>query len=381
MPQYGPSGLDNVNVVGNYLRGRASADDERAANTSNALNQQTLQQRQVVAGDEQKQANAKQLLIASQYALQVPPGQTKAFVESNFPDLVAHAGPQWAAYTDEQVRSELQGVQAQSGAQAGVGPAPAPIKYTTKSGPRGSVIQENPQTGEQKQVVGPDNSQPAPVSNQGARPPSGYRYAADGSLEPIPGGPADLGARPKNLRAVPPAIASGVISNRQELAKIDRAIAALQANPDAVGMQNYLPDAITQRAAGAGMSGGVDARAKLADISSMVIHDRSGAAVSASEFPRLSPFIPQKTDSSQTVLTKLQNMKANLQAMNEETEGAFTEDSGYRPIGGGDPQQATAPASGIQPASAPVKVRSIQEARKLAPGTVFLTPDGRRKVR
>lgn len=43
------------------------------------------------------------------------------------------------------------------------------------------------------------------------------------------------------------------------------------------------------------------------------------------------------------------------------------------------PNPARMPKAG--PPSGPVKVNSPQEAAKLAPGTVFITPDGRRKVR
>lgn len=39
------------------------------------------------------------------------------------------------------------------------------------------------------------------------------------------------------------------------------------------------------------------------------------------------------------------------------------------------------PATQARPAGGPVRVRSPEEAEALAPGTVFITPDGRRKVR
>lgn len=212
-----------------------------------------------------------------------------------------------------------------------------PKTSTIDAGDRVEVGTVDPMTGQrtvnERVQKGVNPSAAVMGGGQRTKPPSGYQWTPDGNLAPIVGGPADLSARPKNLRAVPPAVATGVISNRQEIGKVDRALAALEANPDAFGMQNYLPDALTQRVDSRGMKGGVDARAKVADISSMIIHDRSGAAVSASEFPRLAPFIPQKTDDPATVKVKLQNLKATLEAMNEETEGAYTEDAGYRPIG------------------------------------------------
>jgi hypothetical protein len=50
---------------------------------------------------------------------------------------------------------------------------------------------------------------------------------------------------------------------------------------------------------------GVDTRAAIADLGSMIIHDRSGAAVTVSEYPRLRPFIPRTGDSPETAKKKL----------------------------------------------------------------------------
>lgn len=156
------------------------------------------------------------------------------------------------------------------------------------------------------------------------------------------------------LRPVPAAAAGGIIANRRELTKLDNAIAAVEANPDAFGTKNYLPDAVTQRVGMNGFKSGIDARAKIADIGSMVIHDRSGAAVTAAEFPRLRPFIPSATDTPETVKTKLKNLRANIAAMNEEAESVYSESAGYKPLGAPDP--ATAP---------PAKETAAERAKRL----------------
>ena len=57
------------------------------------------------------------------------------------------------------------------------------------------------------------------------------------------------------------------------------------------GMANMAPG-VLERAD----PGGVDARAAAANLGSLIIHERSGAAVTAAEFPRLRPFIPQVGD-------------------------------------------------------------------------------------
>lgn len=182
-----------ANVISNYLAGREFADNEKARGYENKLRAQDVamgQQFQNLAhnanatpdqyarigrsdvsnalvnqeryGEEKKQAAAGRLFLAAQWVNSAPQGQTKAFIEQNFPELVQHAGPQWATATDDQVRQQLQGIAAKFGAQAGVAPAPQPVKWVEKKGPRGSIIQENPLTGEQRQVIGPDNSQPNP---------------------------------------------------------------------------------------------------------------------------------------------------------------------------------------------------------------------------
>lgn len=186
-------GFTPVNVAANYFAGRRNAQDERMADTRNVLadqsvqaNQQQMQAAQAAGASEEQKALAARLMHAAQYAIQSP--QPKAFIEANFPELAQAAGPEWATADDEHVRGQLQDIVGKYGVAAGVGPAPQAPHYTTKTGPRGSIIQENPATGEQKQVIGPDNSQPAP---QGSSAPSGYKFTPDGSLQFIAGGPAD----------------------------------------------------------------------------------------------------------------------------------------------------------------------------------------------
>ena len=93
--------------------------------------------------------------------------------------------------------------------------------------------------------------------------------------------------------------------------------------------------------------GGVDPRAKVADIGSLQIHDRSGAAVTAAETPRLKPFVPSATDDSKTIITKLKNLRANLESQLDETEAFYSPESGYRPIGGNVPASTDAPQAAV----------------------------------
>jgi hypothetical protein len=198
--------------------------------------------------------------------------------------------------------------------------------------------------------------QPQPRGGQaGQRAPSGYRYTADGNLEPIPGGPGDRAGRNVTLRPVPAAVGKGVVENRSTLSRIDRALQAVDSNPDAFGPANWLGGDMVRQYTD---PEGVPARAIVANIGSQVIHDRSGAAVTVSEFPRLQPFIPTATDSPQTVKRKLAALKAEIESILEETTAYYSEDNGYRPIApsrtdrptlpSGNPRRTPAPPAGFR---------------------------------
>jgi len=156
------------------------------------------------------------------------------------------------------------------------------------------------------------------------RPPIGYRYDASGeNLEVIPGGPAD---KPKELRPIPANINTAISTNDMSIKRIQEALDLLKKNPDAIGLKNLLPGQALDRAD----PKGVAVRSAIGDIGSLVIHERSGAAVSGSEMQRLG-FIPTPTDRADNAKTKLEAMlkyaKMNQQALIE----TYAEDQGYKP--------------------------------------------------
>jgi hypothetical protein len=79
---------------------------------------------------------------------------------------------------------------------------------------------------------------------------------------------------------------------------------------------------------------GVPMRARVADIGSLKIHDRSGAAVTASESPRLRPFIPTAYDGPQAIADKLKNFRKEYTMMQEEIEN-YADNQGYINPGAG----------------------------------------------
>jgi hypothetical protein len=221
---------------------------------------------------------------------------------------------------------------------------------TYQQGPDGQI---QPVAGQRQQAT---RMSEAEVEAEGL-PPGIYYRGADGV-------PRRAGDKPVPLKPVPTTIVQGVVQNRSAIRNIDGALRELDAYPDGVGMiVGNTPNWISQRTD----PRGVGLRSAIANIGSLQIHDRSGAAVTISEYPRLLPFVPLVTDDAATVRKKLTRLRAELAAINEDYQAQYSEDQGYRPIG-------LAPSA---QQSAPVRVRSIQEARKLKPGTLYIAPNGK----
>ena len=168
----------------------------------------------------------------------------------------------------------------------------------------------------------------------------------------------------KPLKEFPAIVANGFIENQVSIGKIAKAILAAQESPDSLGAWNTLPDAVRQRTD----PNGVKVRAMISDIGSMKIHDRSGAAVSASEFPRLRPFVPAVTDSPETVVEKLRLFQQEYEAMQEGIQTFYSD--GYKqpakpPAGKPPAQPAPTPSRQAQPS--PTQQTSPQRLQPTAP--------------
>ena len=99
---------------------------------------------------------------------------------------------------------------------------------------------------------------------------------------------------------------AAIASNNSAIAAIDDAIASIKANPNSVGKKGVIPDIALQRLDPEGVS----TRAKVANIGSLKLHDRTGAVVAINEAPRLMPFIPGVSDTDESAIKKLQDLKA-----------------------------------------------------------------------
>lgn len=150
----------------------------------------------------------------------------------------------------------------------------------------------------------------------------------------------------KPLKELPATVASGYIENQVSLSKIDEAIAGVQRYPNALGLKNLMGDAVRQRTD----PEGVAIRAMIADIGSMKIHDRSGAAVSAAEYPRLKPFVPSANDEPAAAVEKLRLFKREYELMQQGINSFYSD--GYKPPPA-RPAASTPPAQPPAPSQQP----------------------------
>lgn len=164
---------------------------------------------------------------------------------------------------------------------------------------------------------------------------------ATGTVRPLVG--ADGKPLGPKLKDAPAAVQSAVISNATNLARAERALSLVQGktlnagtpsetkgDTAATGLKGFLPNQALNRIDPAG----VDTRAAIADLGSLVIHDRSGAAVTAAEFPRLAPFIPNEKDDRATAEKKLKRFVQVYRDELSALQSAYGPDTGYRAPGG-----------------------------------------------
>jgi hypothetical protein len=193
-----------------------------------------------------------------------------------------------------------------------------------RSAPRGQVIQ----TEDGMMLVDPTTGQARPVTAGGA---------------PV---------QPK-LKMIPASANNAIVANKQSMSVLDKTIALLEGknallegknqggqvgDSAATGVKGYLP----QQMLNAIDPKGVDARAGVADIGSLKIHDRSGAAVTASESPRLMPFIPTATDSNATALKKLKRLREEADTESTALGEIYSKEQGYRNKSPAKPEAAGA---------------------------------------
>lgn len=161
------------------------------------------------------------------------------------------------------------------------------------------------------------------------------------------------------------ATAVKVAENRAQMRSIDAALAEIERYPGAVGPKRGIGKVpglggIAEMVNQTVDPEGIDARLNIANVGSLLIHDRSGAAVSVSEFPRLSPFVPDVSDTPEAAKKKLRALRANLeQIVNELDRGALLSE-----IQGGARAPASVPRGTEQPPAGPADVTPFLPPRR-----------------
>lgn len=191
---------------------------------------------------------------------------------------------------------------------------------------------------------------PAPAAGV-ASPPAGVVQPAPSTrVIQTPGG--GRVSEFKDAKEPPPKFQEAFLNNATGIRNIDRAIDEVTKYAKAVGWLPWLASAFdpTAKLWDRKDPAGVDARAAITDIGSMKLHDRSGAAITQSEFPRLRAFIPSIGDDPETVVKKLKQFRKNLVEETSEAYKLYGPQDGYRPNESveqilGPPKAAAAPPS------------------------------------
>lgn len=189
-------------------------------------------------------------------------------------------------------------------------------------------------------------------------PTGNYAYPRGG----VPGNPTNVPAYTPRPERAPEGVKESLAHNETNLQRVIDILDATDPNasketkdrlraqgishdPSATGLKGILPDLILNRVDPQGTS----VRVLIGDLSSMVIKDRSGAAVTAAEFPRLRRFIPDEKDNADTVRVKVRGFYRELSRMNDEIRKGYTPEQGYVPLPASSRQQdkpSTQPQSG-----------------------------------
>jgi hypothetical protein len=329
----------------------------------------------------QKQVDSERLFMAAQYGINSQ--SPKQFIAQNFPEI-AEMNPNFATETDEQVRAGLQELLGKFGPQAGIAPTPQKPKLEQRQGPRGSILTYDPATGELKQVVGPDNTQPR-VGGATWRPATPQDISAYG-MPPGTTGQVNESTgefRPFPSQAQPPKLAASerkaMTEAKVKLPQVDAAMRRVERLGQAVEAisKNWMFD-----------GGPADAKAL-----AITKDGREVIAASAQLMPVLTALTRVPGVGSQSDLEqRLASMALPSNEFDPETNAKsmdelrlFVQDlkTALQSIASGE--QFDVPATDSPPqqpsTQGPVRVSSPQEAMALPSGTQFVTPDGRIKVR
>lgn len=381
------------NAMKNALvqRQQANAEEQQAFQNQNALFQQDRQRAADQAAANQRASEAEQgerqqlfTYFSHLSRLKDNPGQFSATAQRMLQDpLFQKHGIEAADLTPEQIDEVLP----LFAAQAGQAPA---ARFEEVSGPRGAVINRNIDTGEMKQIVGPDNTETPNYGNGGrARllTPDEAKAAGfqDGTVvQELPDGRYAVVSKPPDtrgggggglpvgaLRLVDEA-KQAIGSSNQSVELIDRAIATIKSGKVNLGIFN---NAVAR---GRNLTGASSPASRaFTDINQTLEKLRNNYLLLAKGVQtegdaqrawnsEIGESVQNDNKLAVQQLTKAKGLIEHMVAMqNDRIDTVYANYGTERPQG----------------ESAPVQVRTPAEAAKLPSGTRFVTPDGQVRVK
>jgi hypothetical protein len=178
-----------------------------------------------------------------------------------------------------------------------------------------------------------------------SKPPSGYRWADDGTLQAIPGGPGDLHG--KGGKVLP----AGQLESIADMKRVKDVMAEAR---QAFDSKKVSTGPIAGRAQALGSMVGlasddfVDVQQKLQTAENIMLKLRSGAAVTESEYQRFKKEFPRTSDAPAVMQRKMNNAIAYADTLMDSKMDIY-EEGGYRipqsVKSGGKPATTVKPAA------------------------------------
>lgn len=434
-----------ADIFGNYLAGKQASKQEGYTNTRNALAEMDLQnapqamadqnalRRQQVEGGQMGLDAEKAKIAHAKLSQAIASGNPKAFILQNIPDLARNMqnhGLDINSMDDAAVSEYAQNLVRATAGAAGISPTAQMQTIGDTANPGAGILQRDPATGALKQVVAPQKpdhfaeaeagrnarsgasiaarpgNMPADQSNveTAAQAIANYQQSPLGSMAMrSPYGQAvmarvmelnsdyqanEFGARSKAYKD----FASG--KQGTQVASFNRSFAHLDTlgklsealgNNDIQGF-NKLKNSFASQTGKAAPSNFDAAKKVVADEIVKAIVGAGGGVADREEAARTINSASSPAQLAGVVETYKELIGGQLSSLQQQYEQSTGRKDFSRFLSKPVIDYARDhPLNGEQAPAAPqggeVRVNSPQEAMALPPGTVFVTPDGRRKVR
>ena len=365
------AGLEHQQWQRDRLMQQDAAAQQQAAAEAEAAQRKAMQ--------EQDRQQLQQSYAEVQRILAAPEGQRRAVASALFDDEdraeMAQEGIDFNTLDENGIYQLAQQLEAQVGSQLGVAPAD---KWEPVPGTRdGGRVIRNSRTGEEKQVVAPDNSQVAPQ-----KPVNRVRTLSAAEIETygLPPGTVAQEDETGKINVITKRDNTGALSQkdattakmklntvslaRQQLEKIKEAFNEGRKGVNAFGgAQGLLPTQAGKK---------FDARVNQMRSTLTALTRVPGVGAMSDYETKLDQSkFPSRTAYESVTADTIQNLEDQLALI----------ENGYRGLleGGAGGEQSPQASGGAN--TGPVRVSSPAEAARLPAGTRFMTPDGQERVK